>query len=103
MFSGKTDRLIDRFQIATAAGAAVLALKPRRDTRYVPELIVSHSSRQVPATSVDSSDELLDAAAGAGVVLIDEIQFFDPGLADAVQQLRERGLDVVAAGLDLDF
>lgn len=104
MFSGKTDRLIDRFErLSAGQGVDPLAVKPRRDTRSAPELIVSHSNREIPATAIDSPEEILAAAGGARAVLIDEIQFFDLGLTDAVLRLRERGIDVVAAGLDLDF
>jgi thymidine kinase len=37
------------------------------------------------------------------VVAIDEIQFFDWSVADLSNVLAERGLRVIAAGLDMDF
>lgn len=36
------------------------------------------------------------------VVLIDEIQFFDRGIVQAIERLIASGIDVVAAGLDMD-
>ena len=98
MFSGKTDELIAR---ARARGAVVF--KPAVDTRHPRDLVVSHSGASIEAVSVEDSAELLAAADDAAAVAIDEIQFFDPGLAEAVELLRARGSDVVVAGLDLDF
>jgi len=103
MFSGKTDALITRFELATAKAERPLALKPARDTRDPAELIVSRSGRRVPARAIGSPAEISGVAERHGVVLIDEIQFFDPTLRDAVAALRAAGADVVAAGLDVDF
>jgi thymidine kinase len=99
MFSGKTDALIARYEQARDDGRSVVALKPVRDGRHAPDRIVSHSGRAIPARSVES----LDAAEDADVVLVDEIQFFDPELAAAVDALRAHGTEVVAVGLDRDF
>ena len=95
MFSGKTDELIRRYE--TAIGA--VAVKPVRDGRHPPDRIVSHSGREIPARSVAS---LADVDAHH-LVLVDEVQFFDPSLASAVEALRASGSDVVAVGLDRDF
>lgn len=103
MFSGKTDELIDRFGQAIEHGAHAIAFKPIRDTRNPAAYIVSHSGRRIPATSIADASELGDAAAGCEVVLIDEIQFYEPSLREIVEALRAAGRDVVAAGLDLDF
>ena len=37
------------------------------------------------------------------MVGIDEAQFLDPGIIEVVQQLAERGVRVLVAGLDMDF
>src|SRR3954454_832559 len=118
MFSGKTDALITRFELATAQAerplaplreraaphaAPPLALKPARDTRDPAELIVSRSGPRVPARAIGSPAEIGGVAERHPVVLIDEIQFFDPTLRDAVAALRAAGAEVVAAGLDVDF
>jgi len=107
MFSGKTDELIDRFEHAEAAGRVAVALKPLRDGRHAPDRIVSHSGREIPARSVASLDGLFDGLFegldAPDVLLIDEIQFFEPELAAAVEALRDRGVHVVAVGLDRDF
>jgi thymidine kinase len=99
MFSGKSDELIAR--VRRAQNAAVF--KPAVDTRHPPDRVVSHSGASIPARAVESTAELLAAARGAPLVAVDEVQFFDEGLVDAIELLRGDGGDVVAAGLDLDF
>lgn len=37
------------------------------------------------------------------VVGIDEAQFFDPGIVDVCNELANRGVRVICAGLDMDF
>lgn len=103
MFSGKTDELISRFETAANSGRAVVALKPSRDNRHPADTIVSHSSKQIPATSVSSTAEISTAAAECSLVIIDEVQFFDEALRIAIAELRDKGSEVIAAGLDYDF
>jgi thymidine kinase len=103
MFSGKTDALIDRYEAARDRGVTVRAFKPEHDSRHPADRIVSHSGREVPAASVRTADEILAEASAAGLVLVDEIQFFEPGLRETVAALTAGGADVVAVGLDRDF
>jgi thymidine kinase len=103
MFSGKTDELIRRARAEGEGGRRVVVLKPAIDTRHPPDRIVSHSGRSIEAVSVDAGDDVLAAAEGADVLFVDEVQFFDTGVAEAVELLRAQGVDVVGAGLDLDF
>jgi len=42
-------------------------------------------------------------APDAQVVAIDELQFFDPSVAEVCNQLADRGVRVIVAGLDMDF
>ncbi len=103
MFSGKTDRLIHRYEGAARGSRSVVAVRPARDTRHPPGTIVSHSSQRIPAVSVSSSRELAALAGAHSAVLIDEVQFFDEALPVAIADLRATGSDVIAAGLDRDF
>ena len=103
MFSGKTDELVSRFEAAVERGDEVVALKPARDTRYAADRIVSHTGRAIPAVSIACVAGIDEVAGGSNLIVIDELQFFDPSLRDAVAALRDRGNAVVAAGLDLDF
>jgi thymidine kinase len=102
MFSGKTTELIRRLEQARAHGAAVIALKPVRDTRYASDRIVSHDGPTFDATPVHDEPAILSAASGFDVVGIDEIHFFDEAVADACRQLVAGGARVIAAGVDID-
>jgi thymidine kinase len=55
------------------------------------------------AVPVGCVTELLGRADGHEVVGIDEVQFFEPSVVEASLELAERGVRVVAAGLDQDF
>ncbi len=104
MFSGKTEELIRRVKRALYAKQTVQAFKPRTDNRYDPERIVSHGSVAVDAISVVNSESLLNRVQReTHVVAIDEAQFFDRGIVDVCEQLANRGLRVLVAGLDQDY
>jgi thymidine kinase len=103
MFSGKTDALIARYERARSDGVEALAVKPERDSRHPSDRIVSHSGREIPATAAGSSDDVARLGRSVELLLIDEIQFFQPDLRDTVADLRAHGVEVVAVGLDRDF
>jgi thymidine kinase len=100
MFSGKTDELIRR---ARREPRPAVVLKPAVDTRHAPDRLVSHSGASIAALAVAGREDLAAAAAGAEAVFVDEVQFLDGELTEAIELLRDRGVDVVGAGLDLDF
>jgi thymidine kinase len=103
MFSGKTDELINRFERAIENGTSVVAIKPARDGRHLPDRIVSHSEREIPARSVGSAEDVHSLEVLTELLLIDEIQFFEPALGVALKALRDQGVEIVAVGLDRDF
>jgi len=103
MFCGKTDemlRLLRRFSIA---GRRVVLIKPRLDTRTDRVTVVSRSGAHHDAVTVDTSVEIDAAAHDADVVAIEEAQFFDERLPEAVERLAALGKQVVLTGLDRDF
>ncbi len=103
MFSGKTEELIRRMKRAKFARQKVEIFKPSIDTRYSEEDVVSHDQQHIPSTPVDSSAALLLLAGDIDVVGIDEAQFFDQGLVAVCNELANRGVRVIVAGLDMDF
>ena len=103
MFSGKTEELIRRLKRAKIANQKVEVFKPRVDTRYDKEKVVSHDANSLLSTPIENSSKLLDLSEGVGVVGIDEAQFFDDGLPDICQTLALRGIRVIIAGLDMDY
>ncbi|MDO5614842.1 MAG: thymidine kinase [Cruoricaptor ignavus] len=103
MFSGKTEELIRRLRRAEMAGQNVEIYKPKLDTRYDDEDVVSHNFNKIKSTPVESSNEILLLGSTCDVVGIDEAQFFDEGIVEVANQLANSGVRVVIAGLDMDF
>ena len=103
MFSGKTEELIRRMRRAEFARQKVEIFKPAIDTRYSDEDVVSHDRHTIQSTPVDSSASILLLSGDTEVVGIDEAQFFDMGLVDVCNELANRGVRVIIAGLDMDF
>jgi thymidine kinase len=103
MFSGKTEELIRRIRRAQIARQKVAIFKPKIDTRYSNDHIVSHSEAKLLSTVVESSDEILAKAQDAQVVGIDEGQFFDQRIVDVAEELANKGKRVIIAGLDQDY
>ena len=103
MFSGKTEELIRRMKRAVFAKQSVEIFKPSIDTRYSEEDVVSHDHNSITCTPIDSSSAILLLAADIDVVGIDEAQFLDEGLVDVCNELANKGVRVIVAGLDMDF
>src|SRR5512137_2400968 len=104
MFSGKTEEMIRRVRRARIAKQSVQVFKPAIDNRYAIEEVKSHNGLGVDAIPVGSTADLLSRVKpDTQVIGIDEIQFFDAPILQAVQDLANRGVRVIAAGLDMDF
>ena len=103
MFSGKTEELIRRLRRAQFARQKVEIFKPAIDTRYSDEEVVSHDRTSLLSTPVESSASILLLTSDTDVVGIDEAQFFDQGIVDVCNELANRGIRVIIAGLDMDF
>jgi len=103
MFSGKTEELIRRLKRAQIANRKVEIFKPSIDTRYDAVNVVSHDSNSIRSTPVIHSENILLLAEGIEVVGIDEAQFLDLELPRVCEQLAQKGIRVIIAGLDMDF
>ena len=103
MFSGKTEELIRRMKRAKFAKQKVEIFKPAIDTRYSEEDVVSHDRHSIPSTPIDSSASILLLSSDIDVVGIDEAQFLDERLPEVCNELANRGVRVIVAGLDMDF
>ena len=88
---------------AKFAKQKVEIFKPSIDTRYSDEDVVSHDQNSIHSTPIESSGSLLLLASDIDVVGIDEAQFFDNGLVEVCNELANRGIRVIVAGLDMDF
>lgn len=103
MFSGKTEELIRRLKRAEFARQKVEIFKPAIDTRYSDVEVVSHDLHSIPSTPVDTSSSVLLLSSDIEVVGIDEAQFFDDGIVGVCNELANKGVRVIVAGLDMDF
>jgi len=104
MFSGKTEELIRRIRRAEIAKQRVQVFSHRLDTRYGESKVASHSGADWNAIPVKTAEQILDKLdPQATVVAIDEAQFFDWKIAEVANQLADRGVRVIIAGLDTDF
>ncbi|WP_337809657.1 thymidine kinase [Prevotella pectinovora] len=103
MFPGKTEELIRRMKRAKFAKQKVEIFKPSLDTRYSDVDVVSHDQHSIPSTPIDSSSTIALLSSDIDVVGIDEAQFLDDGVVDVCNDLANRGVRVIVAGLDMDF
>ena len=104
MFCGKTEELIRRLRRAIIAKNQVQVFKPIIDNRYVVERVHSHAGIEIDAAPISDITEiyhLLDSK--TSVIGIDEAQFFSDDIVYVVDDLSEKGIRVVLAGLDMDF
>ena len=103
MFSGKTEELIRRLKRAQFAKQKVEIFKPMVDTRYNEDMVVSHDSNEIRSTPVPAAANIRIVGDTCDVVGIDEAQFFDDEIVTVCNDLANKGVRVVVAGLDMDF
>ena len=103
MFSGKTEELIRRLKRAKFARQKVEIFKPEIDKRYDEKKVISHDSNEIRSTPVPAAANIPILADDCDVVGIDEAQFFDDEIVKVCNDLANRGVRVIIAGLDMDF
>lgn len=107
MSSGKTDELLRLLRRAEIARRRVILVRPDIDTRTPPEYAESRSHARFPSLTVgrDQPDRIVTVAreGDADLVGIEEAEFFEPSIVDAVETLRSSGRHVILTGLNLDF
>ncbi|WP_203295182.1 thymidine kinase [Luteirhabdus pelagi] len=103
MFSGKTEELIRRLKRAQFARQRVEIFTPAIDTRYEEDKVVSHDSNEIRSTPVPAAANIPILADDCDVIGIDEAQFFDDEIVKVCNDLANRGMRVIVAGLDMDF
>ncbi|NJE49953.1 MULTISPECIES: thymidine kinase [unclassified Thermococcus] len=109
MFAGKTSELIKRIERQAYAKRKVALFKPSIDDRYSRSDVVAHNGLRYRAYVVPTSEEGVERIVeltrkeGFDVIGIDEVQFFPMGIVDALNELADDGVYVIASGLNLDF
>jgi thymidine kinase len=104
MFSGKTEELIRLLRRAMHARKRVQVFKSALETRSDTTIIRTHDGICFNALAVPDArtlESLLEP--GVQVIGIEEVQFFDAAIVPLCQRLADRGIQVIAAGLDQDF
>ena len=104
MFAGKSEELIRRVKTLSYTKMKIIAFKPAIDDRYDKTAIASHDGAKYEAYAINNAQFILELVKqDTQVVAIDEIQFFDMSIVKICEELADRGIRVIAAGLDLDF
>ncbi len=108
MFSGKSTELLRRIKRAKHAKKEILSIKSHLDTRREEFCITTHDGQKQTAHLLSNnmenlSDSITKLSEGVDVVGIDEIQFFPYKMISIIENLIEKGIIVIVAGLDLDF
>lgn len=107
MFSGKTGRLIHELTVAREIGLRrVQAFKPAIDDRWQKtEHLRSHDGDEFGGTiPIREAAEILEHLRDdTEVVGIDEVQFLDDAIIGVVDRMLARNIEVICAGLPLDF
>lgn len=104
MFSGKTEELIRLLRRAQYARQPIQVFKPKIDDRYSKDHVASHDKTLLPSMPIEKAADLKkNLKPETRVVGIDEGQFFGEDLVAIVNELADRGLRVIVAGLDMDW
>lgn len=104
MYAGKSEELIRLARRSLYAKKKVQVFKPSIDDRYHQTMVVSHMGVQHEAdTAVNVAELKSKLNKETQVLLIEEVQFFDPAIVEFLVQQADRGVDVIVAGLDQDF
>ncbi len=104
MYSGKSEELIRRLRRAQIANQKIQVFKPSIDGRYSINEVSSHNGEKIKATVIQNSCEIYKLIDNdTQVIAIDEVQFLDEEIIHICKDLADKGLRVIAAGLDMDF
>ena len=102
MFSGKTEELLRRLRRCEIAGQKTILFKPEADYRYGNRVKTHDGEKDVLARPVINSEDLLKSIPDeTRIIGIDEVQFFDEAVVEAIVQLAATGRRVICAGLDM--
>lgn len=104
MSCGKSEELIRRIKRARIARLPIQVFKHALDSRWNQREVVSRNGTSQGAIVVEKAIDILHKVDRTTcVVAVDEAQFFDDELVFVCQNLANRGIRVIVAGLDQDF
>ena len=107
MFAGKTSELLKRILWAKHQNKKIVVIKPSIDNRYSNEKIITHNNLSHECYSMSGWEKTLKRfifeKSKVDMVFLDEIQFMDThDTLKNVENILNKGIDVVCAGLDQD-
>ena len=105
MYAGKTEELLRRIRRIEYAKKQILAFKPKIDNRYSNNEIVSHNNVRTNSIDISDAREIYHyfTYQVPYAIAIDEVQFFGPEVISVCEDLANKGVRVIVAGLDKDF
>ena len=104
MFAGKSEELVRRIKRIEYAKKKVIVFKPLIDNRFSEDEVVSHNKRKTKCYNLASSKDVYKYITDdVYAVAFDEVQFMDEGILKVCQDLADKGIRVICAGLDNDF
>ena len=107
MFAGKTSELLKRILWAKHQNKKIVVIKPSIDNRYSNEKIITHNDLSHECYAMSNWETTLKKfifnKSKVDMVFLDEIQFMDThDTLKNVENILNKGIDVVCAGLDQD-
>ncbi|XP_068995782.1 thymidine kinase, cytosolic isoform X2 [Embiotoca jacksoni] len=102
MFSGKSTELMRRVRRFQVARYNCLVIKYAKDTRYSDVGMATHDKNTMEAVAANSLVDVRSAALQAGVIGIDEGQFF-PDTVEFCEEMANLGKTIIVAALDGTF
>lgn len=104
MYAGKSEELMRRLRRDQIAGRNVLLIKPKIDERYSQTHVTSHNGVTMEAKiGVTASDIFWLGYGAAEVIGIDEIQFFEKDVVQAITDLLNEDKKIIVSGLDMTY
>jgi len=100
MFGGKTTKMLAALERAKYQKKKIILFKPKKDTRYNFNKVMSHTGLSWDAQNVTNGDDILRLANGADIIAIDEA-FMIPGCGDALIRLFKLGKSVYISSVQL--
>jgi len=104
MYAGKSEELIRRIKRLEYAKTNFEVFRPAIDNRYSETEVASHSGQKYVSHIINNAMEILDHIDyHTQAVCVDEVQFLGEDFVAIADDLADRGVRVICAGLDRDF
>ena len=100
MFAGKSTELLKRLK---KSNQNFLLIKPKIDTRYDKNDVITHSGEKLSALVVNSVSEISSKLEDIKLLGIDEAQFFNTTIVKDCKLIKQFGVRIIIAGLHKDY